>query len=163
MFLFSNVFYNGGFFKVNGFFFMMVYKNYFGDYKVDCLKFEQENGLNNFVGFMMVVNIEKVLVVLRSGSVIVYIIVGVINFVIVGEVLLFWKFGMINMVFVIEDGLMVGVMVNVIMMVIEVKIYILLRFGYNVMGMMSDGIGVFVFEGEKEWVGMVMEFGINIG
>lgn len=40
MFLFSNVFYNGGFFKVNGFFFMMVYKNYFGDYKVDCLKFE---------------------------------------------------------------------------------------------------------------------------
>lgn len=111
----------------------------------------------------MVVNIEKVLVVLRSGSVIVYIIVGVINFVIVGEVLLFWKFGMINMVFVIEDGLMVGVMVNVIMMVIEVKIYILLRFGYNVMGMMSDGIGVFVFEGEKEWVGMVMEFGINIG
>lgn len=112
---------------------------------------------------MMVVNIEKVLVVLRSGSVIVYIIVGVINFVIVGEVLLFWKFGMINMVFVIEDGLMVGVMVNVIMMVIEVKIYILLRFGYNVMGMMSDGIGVFVFEGEKEWVGMVMEFGINIG
>lgn len=159
----SNAPHNGGLFRANGFFFMMVRKNYSGDYKADCLKFEQENGLKDFVGFMTAANIEKVLAVSRSGSVTAYVTAGVTNPAIAGEVPPPWKPGTINMALVIEDGLTVGAMANAIMTATEAKTYTLLKLGYNATGTTSDGIGVFAFEGEQEWAGTATELGINIG
>lgn len=159
----SNAPHNGGLFRANGFFFMMVPKNYSGDYKTDCLKFEQENGLKGFVGFMTAANIEKVLAVSRSGSVTAYVTAGVTNPAIAGEVPPPWKPGTINIAVVIEDGLTVGAMANAIMTATEAKTYTLLKLGYNATGTTSDGIGVFAFEGDKEWAGTATELGINIG
>jgi adenosylcobinamide hydrolase len=159
----SNAPHNGGLFRANGFFFVMVRKNYSGDYKADCLKFERENGLKNFVGFMTAANIEKVLVVSRSGSVTAYVTAGVTNPAIAGEVPSPWKPGTINIAVVIEDGLTVGGMANAIMTATEAKTYTLLRLGYNATGTTSDGIGVFAFKGDREWAGTATELGISIG
>ncbi|NJF25666.1 adenosylcobinamide amidohydrolase [Thermococcus sp. Bubb.Bath] len=159
----SNAPHNGGLFRANGFFFMMVPRNYSGDCMEDCLKFERENGLTAFVGFMTAANVEKVLAVSRSGSVTAYVTAGITNPAIAGEVPPPWSPGTINIAVVIEDGLTVGAMANAIMTATEAKTYTLLRLGYNATGTTSDGIGVFAFEGEREWAGTATELGINIG
>ncbi|AMQ19496.1 adenosylcobinamide amidohydrolase [Thermococcus peptonophilus] len=159
----SNAPHNGGLSRANGFFFMMVPKNYSGDYREDCQKFEWENGIKNFVGFMTAAEIGEVLAISRSGSVTAYVTAGVTNPAIAGEVPPPWKPGTINIVLVIEEGLTVGAMANAIMTATEAKTYTLLRLGYNATGTTSDGIGVFAFEGDKEWAGTATELGINIG
>jgi adenosylcobinamide hydrolase len=159
----SNAPHNGGLFRANGFFFMMVHKDYSGDYKEDCQKFEQENGLENFVGFMTAANVEKVLAVSRSGSATAYVTAGVTNPAIAGEVPPPWSPGTINIAIVVDDGLMVGAMANAIMTATEAKTYTLLKLGYNATGTTSDGIGIFAFEGDKEWAGTATELGISIG
>nr|WP_232473524.1 adenosylcobinamide amidohydrolase [Thermococcus profundus] len=159
----SNAPHRGGLTTANGFFFMRVPKNYSGDYRADCLKFERENGLENFVGFMTAADVEKVLAVSRSGNVTAYITAGITNPAIAGEVPPPWKPGTINIAVVIEDGLTIGAMANAIMTATEAKTYTLLKLGYNATGTTSDGIGVFAFEGEKEWAGTATELGIDIG
>ncbi len=159
----SNAPHRGGLTNASGFFFMMVPKNYSGDYKADCLAFERENGLENFVGFMTAADVGKVLSIARSGSVTTYVTAGITNPAIAGEVPPPWKPGTINLALVIEEGLTVGAMVNAIMTATEAKTYTLLKLGYNATGTTSDGIGVFAFEGEKEWAGTATELGLNIG
>ncbi|ASJ00587.1 adenosylcobinamide amidohydrolase [Thermococcus gorgonarius] len=159
----SNAPHRGGLTTANGFFFMMVPKNYSGDYKADCLAFERERGLREFVGFMTAADIGKILSTAKSGSVTAYVTAGITNPAIAGEVPPPWRPGTINIVLVIEEGLTVGAMANAIMTATEAKTYTLLRLGYNATGTTSDGIGVFAFEGEKEWAGTATELGINIG
>ncbi|WP_456423437.1 adenosylcobinamide amidohydrolase [Thermococcus sp.] len=159
----SNAPYRGGLTKANGFFFMKVSKNYTGDYRKDCVDFEREHGLENFVGFMTAADIGKVLSVAKSGSVTAYVTAGITNPAIAGEVPPPWKPGTINIALVIEDGLTVGAMANAIMTATEAKTYTLLGLGYNATGTTSDGIGVFAFEGEIEWAGTATVLGINIG
>ncbi|NJE06580.1 adenosylcobinamide amidohydrolase [Thermococcus sp. M36] len=159
----SNAPHRGGLTEANGFFFMMVSKNYTGDYRKDCADFEREHGLENFVGFMTAADIGKVLSVAKSGSVTAYVTAGVTNPAIAGEVPPPWKPGTINIALVIEDGLTVGAMANAIMTATEAKTYTLLKLGYNATGTTSDGIGVFAFEGETEWAGTATELGISIG
>ena len=159
----SNAPHRGGLTRASGFFFMRVPKNYSGDYKKDCLVFEQEHGLENFVGFMTAAEVDKVLSIARSGSVTAYVTAGITNPAIAGEVPPPWKQGTINIALVIEEGLTVGAMANAIMTATEAKTYTLLRLGYNATGTTSDGIGIFAFEGEKEWAGTATEIGLNIG
>ena len=159
----SNAPHRGGLTRANGFFLMMVPKNYFGDYKVDCLAFERKNNLKNFVGFMTAADVRKVLSIAQSGSVTAYVTAGVTNPAIAGEAPPPWKPGTINIALVISEGLTVGAMANAIMTATEAKTYTLLRLGYNATGTTSDGIGVFAFEGNKEWAGTATELGINIG
>ncbi|AEK72200.1 adenosylcobinamide amidohydrolase [Thermococcus sp. 4557] len=159
----SNAPHRGGLTKANGFFFMMVHKNYSGDYKADCLAFERESGLKNFVGFMTAAEVGKVLSVARSGSVTAYVTAGITNPAIAGDVPPPWKPGTINIALVIREGLTVGAMANAIMTATEAKTYTLLSLGYNATGTTSDGIGVFAFEGEKEWAGTATELGMGIG
>jgi len=159
----SNAPCNGGLTRANGFFFMMVHKDYRGDYKRDCADFMGEHGLKNFVGFMTAANVEKVLSVSSGGSVTAYVTAGITNPAIAGEEPPPWEPGTINIALVIEEGLTVGAMANAIMTATEAKTYTLLRLGYNATGTTSDGIGVFAFEGEKEWAGTATELGINIG
>jgi len=159
----SNAPHRGGLTRANGFFFMMVPKSYSGDYKADCLAFERENGLKNFVGFMTAADIDKVLSVSRSGSVIAYVTAGITNPAIAGEEPPPWEPGTINIALIIEEGLTVGAMANAIMTATEAKTYTLLSLGYNATGTTSDGIGVFAFEGEKEWAGTATKLGISIG
>ncbi|NJE10332.1 adenosylcobinamide amidohydrolase [Thermococcus sp. MAR1] len=159
----SNAPCRGGLTKANGFFFMMVHKDYAGDYKADCHAFEMEHGLKNFVGFMTAADVKKVLAVSRRGSVTAYVTAGITNPAIAGDVPPPWKPGTINIALVIEDGLTVGAMANAIMTATEAKTYTLLSLGYNATGTTSDGIGVFAFEGEIEWAGTATELGINIG
>lgn len=159
----SNAPHRGGLRGANGFFFMKVPKNYSGDYKVDCLAFERDHGLKNFVGFMTAADVEKVISIARSGSVTAYVTAGITNPAIAGEVPPPWKPGTINIALVIEEGLTVGAMANAVMTATEAKTYTLLKLGYNTTGTTSDGIGVFAFEGEKEWAGTATELGLNIG
>jgi len=159
----SNAPHRGGLTLANGFFFMKVPENYSGDYKADCLTFERENGLKNFVGFMTAADIDKVLAISRSGSVIAYVTAGITNPAIAGEEPPPWEPGTINIALIIEEGLTVGAMANAIMTATEAKTYTLLRLGYNATGTTSDGIGVFAFEGEKEWAGTATKLGLNIG
>ncbi|WP_457741783.1 adenosylcobinamide amidohydrolase [Thermococcus sp.] len=159
----SNAPHRGGLVKANGFFFMMVPKNYSGDYKADCLAFEREKWLENFVGFMTAAAIKKVLAVSRRGSVTAYITAGITNPAIAGEVPPPWKPGTINIALVIDEDLTVGAMANAIMTATEAKTYTLLKLGYNATGTTSDGIGVFAFKGKKEWAGTATELGISIG
>ncbi|NJE00834.1 adenosylcobinamide amidohydrolase [Thermococcus sp. JdF3] len=159
----SNAPHRGGLTRANGFFFMMVHKNYSGDYRADCLAFEWENDLENFVGFMTAADVAKVLSVVKSGSVTAYITAGITNPAIAGDVPPPWEPGTINIALVINEGLTVGAMTNAIMTATEAKSYTLLRLGYNATGTTSDGIGVFAFEGEKEWAGTATELGMNIG
>ncbi|NJE03016.1 adenosylcobinamide amidohydrolase [Thermococcus sp. MV11] len=159
----SNAPHRGGLTRANGFFFMRVPKNYSGDYRADCLAFERENGLENFVGFMTAADVAKVLAVARSGSVTAYITAGITNPAIAGDVPPPWEPGTINIALVINEGLTVGAMTNAIMTATEAKTYTLLSLGYNATGTTSDGIGVFAFEGEKEWAGTATELGISIG
>ncbi|QDA31531.1 adenosylcobinamide amidohydrolase [Thermococcus indicus] len=159
----SNAPHRGGLTKANGFFFMMVHKDYAGDYKADCRAFELEHGLKNFVGFMTAADIGKVLAVSRRGSVTAYVTAGITNPAIAGEEPPPWKPGTINIALVIEEGLTVGAMANAIMTATEAKTYTLLSLGYNATGTTSDGIGIFAFEGEIEWAGTATELGINIG
>ncbi|MDV3104510.1 adenosylcobinamide amidohydrolase [Thermococcus waiotapuensis] len=105
----------------------------------------------------------RVLATAKSGSVTAYVTAGITNPAIAGEVPPPWKPGTINIAPVIEEGLTVGAMANAIMTATEAKTYTLLRLGYNATGTASDGIGVFAFEGEKEWAGTATELGINIG
>ena len=163
MFALSNAPHNGGLTKANGFFFMKVPKNYSGDYRADCLAFEWEHGLNNFVGFMTAADIGKVLAVSKSESVTAYVTAGITNPAVAGEEPSPWEPGTINIALVIEEGLTVGAMANAIMTATEAKTYTLLRLGYNATGTTSDGIGVFSFEGEKEWAGTATKLGISIG
>jgi len=163
MFALSNAPHKGGLTKANGFFFMKVPKNYSGDYGADCLAFELENGLKNFVGFMTAADIEKVLATAKSGSVTAYVTAGITNPAIAGDEPPPWKPGTINIALVIEEGLTVGAMANAIMTATEAKTYTLLRLGYKATGTTSDGIGIFAFEGEKEWAGTATELGISIG
>ncbi|ASJ07656.1 adenosylcobinamide amidohydrolase [Thermococcus pacificus] len=159
----SNAPHRGGLTRADGFFFMMVPKNYSGDYKADCLAFEREQGLKNFVGFMTAADIGAVLSTAKSGSVSAYITAGITNPAIAGEVPPPWRPGTINIALVIDEGLTVGAMANAIMTATEAKTYTLLRLGYKATGTTSDGIGIFAFEGEKEWAGTATELGINIG
>ena len=163
MLVLSNAPYNGGLTKASGFFFMKVPKNYSGDYKADCMTFERKQGLKDFVGFMTAADVGKVLSIARSGSVTAYVTAGITNPAIAGEVPPPWKPGTINIALVIEEGLTVGAMANAIMTATEAKTYTLLKLGYNATGTTSDGIGVFAFDGEKEWAGTATELGINIG
>jgi len=158
----SNAPHRGGLTRGNGFFFMMVHKNYSGDYRADCLAFERENGLENFVGFMTAADVAKVLSVARSGSVTAYITAGITNPAIAGDVPPPWKPGTINIALVINEGLTVGAMTNAIMTATEAKTYTLLSLGYNATGTTSDGIGVFAFDGEKEWAGTATELEIRM-
>ena len=159
----SNAPHRGGLTEGEGFFFMKVPKSYSGDYKADCLTFERENGLKNFVGFMTAVDIKRVLAVEESGNVTAYVTAGVANPAIAGEEPPPWKPGTINIALVIDDGLTVGAMANAIMTATEAKTYTLLRLGYTATGTTSDGIGVFSFKGETEWTGTATELGLNIG
>lgn len=159
----SNAPHRGGLARANGFFFMKVPKNYSGDYRKDCLAFERENGLKNFVGFMTAADIGKVLSISRSGSVTAYVTAGITNPAIAGEEPPPWEPGTINIVLVIDEGLTVGAMANAIMTATEAKTYTLLSLGYNATGTTSDGIGIFAFKGEKEWAGTATELGISIG
>jgi len=159
----SNAPHRGGLTKANGFFFMMVYKDYAGDYKADCRAFEMKHGLKNFVGFMTAADVKKVLAVSRRGSVTAYVTAGITNPAIAGEAPPPWKQGTINIAVVIRVGLTVGAMANAIMTATEAKIYTLLKLGYNATGTTSDGVGVFAFEGDGEWAGTATELGINIG
>ena len=159
----SNAPHRGGLTKANGFFFLKVPKNYSGDYRRDCLTFEREHGLENFVGFMTAADIGKVLSIAKSGSVTAYVTAGITNPAIAGEVPPPWKPGTINIALVINDGLTVGAMANAIMTATEAKTYTLLKLDYKATGTTSDGIGVFAFEGNKEWAGTATELGINIG
>ncbi|WP_457741586.1 adenosylcobinamide amidohydrolase [Thermococcus sp.] len=159
----SNAPHRGGLVKANGFFFLKVPKNYSGDYKADCLAFEREKELENFVGFMTAADIGKVLSVAKRGSVTAYITAGITNPAIAGEVPPPWKPGTINIALVIDEGLTVGAMANAIMTATEAKTYTLLSLGYNATGTTSDGIGVFAFEGETEWAGTATKLGISIG
>lgn len=159
----SNAPHRGGLTRANGFFFMNVPKNYSRDYKADCLAFERENGLENFVGFMTAVDIGKVLAIGESGSVTAYVTAGITNPAIAGETPPPWKPGTINIALVIKEGLTIGAMANAIMTATEAKTYTLLTLGYNATGTTSDGIGVFAFEGETEWAGTATELGINMG
>ena len=159
----SNAPHHGGLFRANGFFFMMVHKNYSGDYRRDCLAFERKNGLENFVGFMTAANVKKVLAVSKSGSVRAYVTAGITNPAIAGEVPPPWEPGTINIALVVREGLTVGALVNAIITATEAKTYTLMGLGYNATGTTSDGIGVFAFEGEKEWAGTATELGLNIG
>ena len=159
----SNAPHRGGLTRANGFFFMGVSKDYSGDYKADCLAFEREHGLENFVGFMTAADIGKVLSTAKNGSVTAYITAGITNPAIAGEVPPPRKPGTINITLVVEDGLTVGAMANAIMTTTEAKTYTLLRLGYNATGTTSDGIGVFAFKGEQEWAGTATELGLNIG
>ena len=159
----SNAPHRGGLTRANGFFFLKVPKNYSGDYRRDCLTFEREHGLENFVGFMTAADIGKVLSIAKSGSVTAYVTAGITNPAIAGEVPPPWKPGTINIALVIEEGLTVGAMANAIMTATEAKTYTLLKLDYKATGTTSDGIGVFAFEGNKEWAGTATELGINIG
>ncbi|NJD99546.1 adenosylcobinamide amidohydrolase [Thermococcus sp. LS1] len=159
----SNAPHRGGLVNANGFFFMMVHKNYSGDYKADCISFERENGLENFVGFMTAADVGKVLSMARNGSVEAYVTAGITNPAIAGEVPTPWKPGTINIALVINEGLTVGAMANAIMTATEAKTYTLLKLGYKATGTTSDGIGVFAYPGEKEWAGTATKLGINIG
>ncbi|AIU70487.1 adenosylcobinamide amidohydrolase [Thermococcus eurythermalis] len=158
----SNAPHRGGLTEANGFFFMQVPKNYSGNYREDCLAFERENGLSNFVGFMTAASVRKVLATATSGSVRAYITAGVTNPAIAGEEPP-WRPGTINIALIIKEGLTVGAMANAIMTATEAKTYTLMKLGYNATGTTSDGIGVFAFEGETEWAGTATELGINIG
>ena len=159
----SNAPHRGGLTEAGGFFFLKVPTNYSGDYKKDCLVFEQEHGLENFVGFMTAAEIGKVLSIAKSGEVTAYVTAGITNPAIAGEVPPPWKPGTINIALLINDGLTVGAMVNAIMTATEAKTYTLLKLGYNATGTTSDGIGIFAFEGNKEWAGTATKLGINIG
>ncbi|KUH32358.1 adenosylcobinamide amidohydrolase [Thermococcus celericrescens] len=159
----SNAPHRGGLTKANGFFFMMVSKNYAGNYRKDCADFEREHRLKNFVGFMTAAEVGEVLSVAMSGSVTAYVTAGITNPAVAGDVPPPWTPGTINIALVIENGLTVGAMANAIMTATEAKTYTLLRLGYNATGTTSDGIGVFAFEGETEWAGTATELGISIG
>jgi len=159
----SNAPHRGGLRRASGFFFLMVHKNYSGDYKADCLAFERENGLKNFVGFMTAADIGKVLAISKEGSVTAYVTAGITNPAIAGEEPPPWEPGTINIALVIEEGLTVGAMANAIMTATEAKTYTLLSLGYNATGTTSDGIGVFAFEGETEWAGTATKLGLDIG
>ena len=159
----SNAPHNGGLFRANGFFFMKVHENYSGDYKRDCLDFERQNGLKNFVGFMTAVDIPKVLARAKFGKVEAYITAGMTNPAIAGDDPPPWKPGTINMAIIIHEGLTVGALANVIMTATEAKTYTLLKLGYNATGTTSDGIGVFAYEGSEEWAGTATKLGISIG
>jgi adenosylcobinamide hydrolase len=159
----SNAPHRGGLTEANGFFFMMVPKNYSGDYGRDCASFERAHGLKNFVGFMTAADIGKVLSVSRRGSVTAYVTAGVTNPAIAGDEPPPWKPGTINIALVIEEGLTVGAMANAIMTATEAKTYTLLSLGYNATGTTSDGVGVFAFDGKTEWAGTATELGISIG
>ncbi|RLF88995.1 adenosylcobinamide amidohydrolase [Thermococci archaeon] len=159
----SNAPYRGGLTKANGFFFMMVHKNYSGNYKKDCRRFEEEHNLKNFVGFMTAADVEKVLAVAKKGSVTAYVTAGITNPAIAGDEPPPWSPGTINIALVIEEGLTVGALVNAVMTATEAKTYTLLTMGYKATGTTSDGIGVFAFEGDIEWAGTATRLGINIG
>ncbi|WP_297500102.1 adenosylcobinamide amidohydrolase [Thermococcus sp.] len=163
MLVLSNAPHRGGLSRGNGFFFMGVPKDYSGDYRKDCLAFEREHGLKDFVGFMTAADIEKVLSIAKSGNVTAYVTAGITNPAIAGEEPPPWKPGTINIALVIEEGLTVGAMANAIMTATEAKTYTLLKLGYNATGTTSDGIGIFAFEGNKEWAGTATELGLNIG
>ncbi|AHF80349.1 adenosylcobinamide amidohydrolase [Thermococcus paralvinellae] len=159
----SNAPHNGGLFKANGFFFMKVHKNYNGNYKEDCLNFEKQNGLENFVGFMTAADIPKVLAHAKSGRVEAYITAGITNPAIAGDDPPPWKPGTINIALIIHEGLTIGALANAIMTATEAKTYTLLKLGYNATGTTSDGIGVFAYEGSEEWAGTATEIGMSIG
>ncbi|WP_324735792.1 adenosylcobinamide amidohydrolase [Thermococcus sp. SY098] len=159
----SNAPHNGGLFRANGFFFMHVHKNYSGNYKEDCLNFEKQNGLRDFVGFMTAADIPKVLVHAKNGRVEAYITAGITNPAIAGDEPPPWKPGTINIALIISEGLSVGALANAIMTATEAKTYTLLKLGYNATGTTSDGIGVFAYEGREEWAGTATKLGISIG
>ncbi|ALM74578.1 adenosylcobinamide amidohydrolase [Thermococcus barophilus] len=159
----SNAPHNGGLFKANGFFFMHVHKNYSGNYKEDCLNFEKQNGLRDFVGFMTAVDIPKVLAHAKSGRVEAYVTAGITNPAIAGDEPPPWKPGTINIAIIIHKGLTVGALANAIMTATEAKTYTLLKLGHNATGTTSDGIGVFAYEGREEWAGTATKLGISIG
>lgn len=139
----------------------MVHKNYSSDYKADCLAFEWENGLKNFVGFMTAAELRKVLSVAMSGSVTAYVTAGITNPSIADEVPPPWRPGTINIALIIREGLTVGIMANAIMRATEAKTCTLLRLGYNTTETTSNGIGVFAYEGEIEWAGTATELGLT--
>jgi len=153
----------GGLTRARGFFFMKVDKDYSGDYKKDCLEFERNMGLKNFVGFMTAVDVGKVLSIKKVWRVEAYVTAGISNPAIAGDYPDKWKMGTINIALVIDKGLTVGAMVNAVMTATEAKTYTLLRLGYNATGTTSDGIGIFAREGEVEWSGTATKLGISIG
>ncbi len=152
---------NGGLRVAEGFFFMYVDKNYSGDYKHDCRKFEEENKLRNFVGFMSAVEIPEVLSEYRKDFLEVYVTAGVTNPAIAGEKAK-WNIGTVNIAIIIKKGLRVNAMVNAVMTATEAKTRVMLE-RYNATGTTSDGIGVFSFPGSEEWAGTSTELGYEIG
>ncbi|AEC51059.1 hypothetical protein PNA2_0142 [Pyrococcus sp. NA2] len=160
----SNAPYRGGLTRARGFFFMQVDKNYNGNYKEDCKRFEEEHGLDNFVGFMTAVNIDKVLAHEKVRDVEAYITAGITNPAIAGdEHEPIPNPGTINIAIVIKDGLTIGAMANAIMTATEAKTYTLMELGYKATGTTSDGIGIFAYEGDIEWAGTATKIGIAIG
>jgi adenosylcobinamide hydrolase len=157
----SNAPYNSGVYTAKGFFFMQVDENYSGDYKLDCKKFEVENGLKDFVGFMTATLIRKTLSFAKLGDVEVFVTTGLKNKAIAGEYNEF-RFGTVNMVILIDRGLTIGCLVNAVMTAVEAKAYTLLRLA-NATGTTSDCIGVFAFKGNTEWAGTATELGYCIG
>ncbi len=157
---------NGGFTKANGFFFMYVDKDYSGDHREDCNRFEEKNSLERHVGFMTAVDIPEVLSYSKRGCVEVYLTAGVNNPSIAGETKSS-EFhgstpGTINITILINEELTVNGMVNAIMVATEVKTRIMLE-KYDATGTTSDGIGVFSYEGDLDWTGTATETGYHIG
>ncbi len=156
---------NGGFTKANGFFFMYVDKDYSGDHREDCIRFEENNSLERHVGFMTAVDIPEVLSYSKRGCVEVYLTAGVNNPSIAGETK-FSRFnespGTVNIAILINEGLTLNGMVNTIMVATEVKTRVILE-QYNATGTTSDGIGVFSKEGDLDWAGTATEIGYHIG
>lgn len=159
----SNAPHNGGIFKANGFFFMHVDKNYNSNYKEDCLRFEKDNEIKDFIGFLTAANISKILSSVKIGHVESYVTAGITNPAIAGDDVPRFLDRTINIAIIIKDGLTFGALANAIMTATEAKTYTLLKLGYKATGTTSDGIGVFAYEGNKEWAGTATDVGIKIG
>ncbi len=156
----SNAPHNPGLFKANGFFIMKVDKDYNGDYRSDCRDFELKNGLKDFVGFMTATDIKNTLSSCKVGDVEVFVTTGLENKTVIGEGE--FRFGTINLIVLIYEGVTIGCLVNAIMTAVEAKTYTLLKL-VKATGTTSDGIGVFAYEGDLEWAGTSTELGISIG
>jgi adenosylcobinamide hydrolase len=148
--------FRGGLSKARGFFFMYVDKNYSGDYLADCKNFAEENGLEEFVGFMTAANIPKILSHARRGEVEVYTTAGLENL----DKSEANRIGTINICLIVSN-LNLGGMVNALMTATEAKSRIVYE-KYRATGTTSDGIGIFCAEGKEKWAGTSTQIGMDI-
>ncbi|MFW6194348.1 MAG: adenosylcobinamide amidohydrolase [Halobacteriota archaeon] len=162
----SSAAHNGGHTTAKGFFFLYVDKDYSGDHREDCIRFEENNNLERHVGFMTAVDIPEVLSYSKKSCAEVYLTAGVDNPCAAGESTFSEFHGStprtINIAILINEGLTLNGMVNAIMVATEVKTRVMLE-QYNATGTTSDGIGVFSYEGDLDWTGTATEIGYHIG